>query len=66
MKTLQSEMLHLSCLLNTGVLSLEGIALFLRHAGYRVRHVPSPTIQEKCRNGMSDLPEDHDRTRVES
>ena len=55
MRTLRSELLYLQYLLNTKELSMEGIALFLRHNDYRVRHIPT----EKNIDALSVMPEDH-------
>ena len=63
MKPLRSEIQFLAYLLNTGELSMEGIILFIKHAGYRVRHIPSPPIPEKNIDAMSVLPEDHVQNR---
>ena len=55
MRTLRSELLYLQYLLNTKELSMEGIALFLRHNGYRVRHIPTE------KNELHNMPDGDDR-----
>lgn len=58
MKPLRSEIQFLQFLLNTKELSMEGIVMFLRHSGYRVKQIPTP-IPEKNIDAMSVVPEDH-------
>ena len=62
MKPLRSELLFLQYLINMRELSMEGIAMFLRHSGYRVRRItPIPEA-----NDLSDMLPNNARTETEN